>query len=91
MREELDNILQKIGAAYLTANEWLEAAAVLDGRTTDKAKYQALFPVLYARGGQGADIDNLHAYFAARGLTKADLGANQKQDFSNIFIGAVLD
>lgn len=91
MREELDNVLQTIGAAYLTANEWCEAALVLNGRTDDKAKYQALFSVLYDRGGQGADLDNLHAYYAARGLSKADLSQKeQKQGFSNIFIGRPL-
>lgn len=90
MREELDNVLQTIGAAYLTANEWCEAALVLNGRTTDRAKYQALFSILYDRG-QRTDLDNLHAYYAARGLSKADLSQKeQKQGFSNIFIGRPL-
>lgn len=91
MREELDNILGAISAPYLTANEWCEAALTLNGGTTDKDKYRALFSVLYARGGQGTDIENLHAYFAARGLSKADLSQKQREGFSNIFIGGPLE
>ncbi len=89
MREELDNVLEQLGAACLTLAEWAKAAAIMNGRTDDKAQYQALHAVLTARGGIcSGEFEALHSYFAARGLRVADL--DDKKGFSNIFIGAPL-
>ena len=90
MREELDEILAQLGCTWLTNAEWAKAASVLDGRDDNKAKYQALFAVLSARGGVcDVELQNLDAYFKARGLTPADL--EKKPGFSNIFLGAALE
>ena len=89
MREELDNILEQLGATCLTLAEWAKAAAIMNGRTDTKAQYQALHAVLTERGGIcSGELEALHSYFAARGLRVADL--EDKPGFSNIFIGAPL-
>lgn len=90
MREELDIVLEQIGVACLTVAEWGQAAAIMDGKTDDKAQYRALHAVLTARSGIcGGELEALHAYFKARGLRVADL--EDKPGYSNIFIGAPLE
>lgn len=88
MREELDDILAAIGATFLTTAEWAKAAAVLDGRYSDEANYQALYAVLCGRSTCEGELESLHDYFKQRGLTPQAL--ENKKGKSNIFIGAPL-
>lgn len=87
MREELDNILEQIGAAFLATAEYCVAITAMNGETSDKAKYQALRAVLMRRSGVGGEVEALDAYFKSLSLNEA----GKKPSFSNIFIGTTLE
>lgn len=89
MREALDNVLQVIGATFLTTAEWNTAAGVLNGATDNVAAYKALRTVLLSRGGEDQALTRLRNYYLAVGLTAEELG-EPKAGFSNIFVGAPL-
>lgn len=89
MRTGLDTILNAINSVVLTDPEWVLAASILNGNTDTKHQYQALYEVLCTRGESGSvEMAALHAYFENLGCTPEDL---KQKEFSNIFIGAVLD
>lgn len=88
MRADLDAVLNEIGATCLTGAEYALAASVMNGQTSNAAKYRALNTVLDKRGGCAAELQSLHAHFAALGCSLADLGPQPAK--SNIFIGAPL-
>ena len=89
MREALDNVLQVIGATFLTTAEWNTASGVLNGAEDNASQYRALRTVLIGRGGEDNALERLKHYFLALGLSPADLGLPEPA-FSNIFIGAPL-
>ena len=89
MREELDLILEQIGATFLTTAEWAAAAEVLGANTDNASKYKALRSVLLSRGGEDNALERLKHYFLALGLSPAELDM-PAANFSNIFIGAPL-
>ncbi|WP_428050294.1 hypothetical protein [Candidatus Avelusimicrobium fimicolum] len=88
MRADLDTVLNEIGATCLTGAEYALAASVMNGKMTDADKYRALNAVLIKRGGCAAELQALHAHFAALGCSLADLEPQPGE--SNIFIGAPL-
>lgn len=89
MRDTLDEVLETIGAVFLTTAEWATAAGVLNGASDLPAQYKALRTVLISRGGEDDALKRLKLYFASRGLSPEALG-EPKTGFSNIFIGAPL-
>ena len=89
MREILDEMLEAIGAPFLTTAEWVVAANVLNGQADLAAQYKALRTVLISRGGEDDAVSRLKDYFRAQGLSPEALG-EPKPNFSNIFIGAPL-
>ncbi len=89
MREALDNVLQVIGATFLTTAEWNVAAEVLNGAEDNAIRYKALRTVLISRGGEDDALLRLTHYFRACGLSDAELG-EPAAGFSNLFIGAPL-
>ena len=89
MREALDNVLQIIGATFLTTAEWNTASGVLNGAVDNVSQYRALRTVLIARGGEDDALERLKHYFLALGLSPADLDLPAPA-FSNIFIGRSL-
>lgn len=89
MREALDNVLQVIGATFLTTAEWNTASGVLNGAVDNVSQYRALRTVLIARGGEDDALERLKHYFLALGLAPAQLDL-PAANFSNIFIGAPL-
>lgn len=88
MRADLDTVLNEIGATCLTGAEYALASSIMNGQTSNAAKYRALNTVLDKRGGCAAELQSLHAHFAALGCSPADLGPQPAK--SNIFIGAPL-
>lgn len=88
MRADLDTVLDEIGATCLTGAEYALASSIMNGQTSNAAKYRALNTVLDKRGGCAAELQSLHAHFAALGCSPADLGPQPAK--SNIFIGAPL-
>lgn len=89
MREALDNVLQVIGATFLTTAEWNTASGVLNGAVDNVSQYRALRTVLIARGGEDDALERLKHYFLALGLSPSQLDL-PAANFSNIFIGAPL-
>lgn len=77
MRADLDTVLNEIGATCLTGAEYALAASVMNGQTSNAAKYRALNTVLDKRGGCAAELQALHAHFAAL-LKGVDLNAVEK-------------
>lgn len=89
MREALDNVLQVIGATFLTTAEWNTASGVLNGAVDNVSQYRALRTVLTSRGGEDDALERLKHYFLALGLSPAQLDL-PAANFSNILIGAPL-
>lgn len=89
MREELDTLLEQIGATFMTTAEWAAAADVLGENKDNVSKYKALRSVLLSRGGEDNALERLKHYFLALGLSPAELDMPAAH-FSNIFIGSSL-
>lgn len=89
MREELDLILEQIGATFMTTAEWAAAADVLGENKDNVSKYKALRSVLLSRGGEDNALERLKHYFLALGLSPAELDM-PAANFCNIFVGAPL-
>ena len=89
MREELDLILEQIGATFMTTAEWAAAAEVLGENKDTVSKYKALRSVLLSRGGEDNALERCKHYFLALGLTPAELEM-PAANFSNIFVGSSL-
>lgn len=89
MREELDLILEQIGATFLTTAEWAAAAEVLGEKTDNASKYKALRTILLSRGGEDNALERCKHYFLALGLSPAELEM-PAANFSNIFVGSSL-
>lgn len=84
MREDLDDVLDFIGAESLTDDEWEDTG--VDEESTDSEIYQALLEVLISRESVSTVTDRLKNYYIAKGVAVNDPELAE----SNIFVGAKL-
>lgn len=84
MRDFLDAILEFIGAASLSDDEF--NSLTIESAGYDQETYDALFDILKARDSISAMLDRLGAYFKAKGVSLTEGSSGQSQ----IYIGSVL-